>query len=109
MVRLGQIMLALGPEAKATGTAVKFSIEVIPVIMIADPVVDRMWVMQANFDSAQVRDLHAVGLTAGGSDEGAPGFWVGYELHFFVDYLRDPQGNKTALYSDDLSEPSRDD
>lgn len=70
MARLGQIMLALGPEAKATGTVMKFSIEVIPVIVIADPVVDRMRamarirsvdgmsqnellrVMQANFDSA---------------------------------------------------------
>ena len=70
MARLGQTMLALGREAKATGTVMKFSIEVIPVIVIADPVVDRMramarirsvdgmsqnellLVMQANFDSA---------------------------------------------------------
>ena len=58
---------------------------------------------------AQVRDLHAVGLVAGGSDEGAPGFRAGYGVHFFVGYLRDPQGNKIALYSDDPSELSRDD
>lgn len=58
---------------------------------------------------AHVRDLHAAGLTAGGSDEGAPGFRAGYGAHFFVAYLRDPQGNKIALYSDDPNEPGRDD
>lgn len=57
---------------------------------------------------AQVRALHAAGLAAGGSDEGAPGFRAGYGVHFFVAYLRDPQGNKIALYSDDPSEPGRD-
>ena len=64
---------------------------------------------QAYSGGTQVRDLHTVRLTAGGSDEGAPGFWAGYGLHFFVGYLRDTQGNKIALYSDDLSERSRDD
>lgn len=70
MTRLGQILLALNPEAQASGNAMEFSIEGIPVIVIADPVADRMRamvpirsadgmsqdellrVMQANFDSA---------------------------------------------------------
>lgn len=56
----------------------------------------------------QVRDLHAAALAAGGSDEGAPGFRASYGPHFFVSYLRDPQGNKIALFSSDPSEPGRD-
>ena len=57
----------------------------------------------------QVRALHAAALAAGGSDEGQPGFRAGYGAQFYVGYLRDPQGNKIALYSDDPREPGRDD
>lgn len=57
---------------------------------------------------AQVRDLHAAALAAGGSDEGAPGFRASYGPHFYVGYLRDPQGNKIALFSSDPDEPGRD-
>ena len=57
----------------------------------------------------QVRDLHAAALAAGGSDEGAPGFRAAYGPHFYVGYLRDPQGNKIALFSSDPNEPGRDD
>lgn len=56
----------------------------------------------------QVRTLHAAGLSAGGSDEGAPGFRAAYGPHFYVGYLRDPQGNKIALFSCDPSKPGRD-
>ncbi|MBG6155998.1 catechol 2,3-dioxygenase-like lactoylglutathione lyase family enzyme [Labrenzia sp. EL_159] len=56
----------------------------------------------------QVRDLHAAALLAGGSDEGQPGFRVLYGPNFFVGYLRDPQGNKIALFSSDPNEPGRD-
>ncbi|MBG6163793.1 catechol 2,3-dioxygenase-like lactoylglutathione lyase family enzyme [Labrenzia sp. EL_195] len=56
----------------------------------------------------QVRDLHAAALLAGGSDEGQPGFRVSYGPNFFVGYLRDPQGNKIALFSSDPNEPGRD-
>ncbi|WP_299687848.1 VOC family protein [uncultured Tateyamaria sp.] len=56
----------------------------------------------------QVRDLHAAALAAGGTDEGQPGFRAAYGPHFFVSYLRDPQGNKIALYSSDPNEPGRD-
>ncbi len=58
---------------------------------------------------AQVRALHAAALQAGGSDEGAPGFRADYGPHFYVGYLRDPQGNKIALFSSDPSEPGRED
>lgn len=57
----------------------------------------------------QVRDLHAAALGAGGSDEGQPGFRESYGPHFYVSYLRDPQGNKIALFSSDPNEPGRDD
>ena len=47
---------------------------------------------------AQVRALHSAGVAAGGTDEGAPGFRVQYSKNFFVAYLRDPLGNKLALF-----------
>lgn len=56
----------------------------------------------------QVRDLHAAALAAGGSDEGPPGFRDAYGPNFFVAYLRDPQGNKMALFSSNRDEPGRD-
>ncbi|MDJ0820732.1 MAG: VOC family protein [Paracoccaceae bacterium] len=59
-------------------------------------------------NQAQVRALHAAALAAGGTDEGAPGFRAAYGAHFYVSYLRDPQGNKIALFSSDPNEPGRD-
>ncbi|MEP1209654.1 MAG: VOC family protein [Rhizobiaceae bacterium] len=56
----------------------------------------------------QVRDLHAAALAAGGFDEGQPGFRDSYGADFYVGYLRDPQGNKIALFSSDPNEPGRD-
>ncbi len=60
-------------------------------------------------DQSQVRALHAAALAAGGTDEGQPGFRTAYGPHFYVSYLRDPQGNKIALFSSDPGEPGRDD
>ena len=57
---------------------------------------------------SQVRDLHSAALAAGGFDEGQPGFRASYGPHFYVCYLRDPQGNKIALFCDNPDEPSRD-
>ena len=59
-------------------------------------------------DQQQVRDLHAAGLGAGGTDEGQHGFRAAYGAHFYVAYLRDPQGNKIALFSSNPNEPGRD-
>ena len=56
----------------------------------------------------QVRDLHSAALAAGGFDEGQPGFRDSYGPRFYVGYLRDPQGNKIALFSNDPDEPGRD-
>lgn len=56
----------------------------------------------------QVRDLHADALAAGGTDEGQPGFRAAYGPQFYVGYLRDPQGNKIALFSSNPEEPGRD-
>jgi len=57
---------------------------------------------------SQVRDLHAAAVAAGGHDEGPPGFRASYGAHFYVGYLRDPQGNKIALFCDNRDEPGRD-
>lgn len=59
-------------------------------------------------DQQQVRALHAAALAAGGSDEGQPGFRADYGPRFYVGYLRDPQGNKIALFSSNPDEPGRD-
>ncbi|MEM7300428.1 MAG: VOC family protein [Pseudomonadota bacterium] len=56
----------------------------------------------------QVHNLHAAAIEAGGSDEGAPGFRSAYSAQFYVGYLRDPQGNKIALFSSNPNEPGRD-
>ena len=56
----------------------------------------------------QVRDLHAAACAAGGKDEGQPGFRAEYGAHFYVGYLRDPQGNKIAVFSSNPKEPGRD-
>lgn len=60
-------------------------------------------------DQKQVRDLHAAAVAAGGSDEGQPGFRASYGPRFYVGYLRDPQGNKIALFSSNPDDPGRDD
>jgi catechol 2,3-dioxygenase-like lactoylglutathione lyase family enzyme len=57
---------------------------------------------------AQVRELHAAAIKAGGRDEGQPGFRESYGPRFFVGYLRDPDGNKIALFSSNPAEPGRD-
>ncbi len=56
----------------------------------------------------QVRDLHAAALAAGGIDEGQPGFRASYGPQFYVGYLRDPHGNKIALFSSNPDDPGRD-
>ena len=58
-------------------------------------------------NQAQVRALYAAALAAGGTDDGAPGFRAAYGPRFYVGYLRDPQGNKIALFSSNPDEPGR--
>ena len=60
------------------------------------------------YNQAQVRELHAAAVAAGGTDEGAPGFRASYGPTFFVGYLRDPDGNKIAMFSSHPDDPSRD-
>ncbi|MEM1372991.1 MAG: VOC family protein [Pseudomonadota bacterium] len=60
-------------------------------------------------EQAQVRALHAAGLAAGGTNEGDAGFRPTYSPDFYVGYLRDPQGNKIALFSANPNEPARPD
>lgn len=52
---------------------------------------------------AIVRQVHAAAIAAGGTDEGAPGFRAAYSSNFFVAYVRDPVGNKIALFSTESS------
>jgi hypothetical protein len=56
---------------------------------------------------AMVRILHAAGLAADGSDEGAPGFRDAYSESFYVGYLRDPVGNKLAIFCANPAEGTR--
>lgn len=58
---------------------------------------------------AMVRELHAAALAANGQNEGAPGFRAEYSAHFYAGYLRDPQGNKIALFCNNRDEPIRPD
>jgi catechol 2,3-dioxygenase-like lactoylglutathione lyase family enzyme len=60
------------------------------------------------YNQQQVRDLHGAALAAGGANEGAPGFRDIYGPQFYVGYLRDPQGNKIALFSSNPNEAGRD-
>lgn len=55
----------------------------------------------------QVRELHSDAIAAGGSDEGQPCFRDIYSSHFYIGYLRDPHGNKIALFSNNPNEPGR--
>ncbi|MCA8902344.1 MAG: VOC family protein [Hyphomonas sp.] len=49
------------------------------------------------FDAAEEVDrFHALGLTLGGTDEGAPGFRGGSP--FYMSYLRDLDGNKLCAF-----------
>ncbi|GGX51632.1 hypothetical protein GCM10007385_20330 [Tateyamaria omphalii] len=70
VMRMAEIIRAIDPDAQPAGNAIQFSIDDIPVVVIADPVADRMRamvpirsaeglsadelmrLMQANFDSA---------------------------------------------------------
>ena len=56
-----------------------------------------------------VQSFHSSALKNGGTSEGEPGFRPSYGAHFYVGYLRDPDGNKIAVFSNNLAEPSRDD
>ncbi len=56
---------------------------------------------------AEVRALHLAALNAGGQDDGLPGFRAAYSATFYVGYLRDPQGNKIALYCNNPDEARR--
>ena len=56
---------------------------------------------------ALVRSVHAAGIAAGGTDEGAPGFRAEYTEHFYVAYLRDPVGNKVAIFCKNPAEGRR--
>ena len=46
----------------------------------------------------KVHLAYAAGLRTGGTDEGRPGTRAAYSRGFYVAYLRDPVGNKVALF-----------
>jgi catechol 2,3-dioxygenase-like lactoylglutathione lyase family enzyme len=56
--------------------------------MVALPVASR----------AEVDRVHARALELGAADEGAPGFRGPENLGYYFAYLRDPDGNKLALF-----------
>jgi catechol 2,3-dioxygenase-like lactoylglutathione lyase family enzyme len=46
----------------------------------------------------EVKEAHAAGLKSGGTDEGAPGYRPPEKQSWYGAYLRDPTGNKIAIY-----------
>jgi catechol 2,3-dioxygenase-like lactoylglutathione lyase family enzyme len=46
----------------------------------------------------QVKAAHAAGLAHGGKDEGAPGYRPPDQKSWYGAYLRDPTGNKIAVF-----------
>ncbi|SQF98561.1 glyoxalase/bleomycin resistance protein/dioxygenase [Paucimonas lemoignei] len=47
---------------------------------------------------ATVDAAYTAGLANGGTDDGAPGYRERYDDDFYVAYLRDPLGNKIAVF-----------
>ena len=47
---------------------------------------------------AAVQAAYEAGLAAGGTDEGKPGFRPPEKQSWYGAYLRDPTGNKIAVY-----------
>jgi catechol 2,3-dioxygenase-like lactoylglutathione lyase family enzyme len=48
-------------------------------------------------DRAAVDAAHKAGMSAGGTDEGAPGLRTHYHPNYYGAYLRDPDGNKICV------------
>lgn len=46
---------------------------------------------------ADVRRIHEIALTHGGTCEGKPGLRPEYHAHYYGAYFRDPDGNKIAV------------
>lgn len=51
----------------------------------------------AFIDTPYIQQLHALALSHGGTDEGAPGLRPHYGEGFYSAYVRDPDGNKLAF------------
>ena len=59
------------------------------------------------YTQTSVHTIHAAGLAAGGSDDGEAGFRPDYSANFYVAYLRDPLGNKLAIFCANPAEGTR--
>jgi catechol 2,3-dioxygenase-like lactoylglutathione lyase family enzyme len=105
-----------GPEGLSYALPVPSGQSIVPPDFYVKPTFNRQPASAGNgamiafeaHSQSQVRDLHAAALDAGGLDEGQPGFRAAYGPRFYVGYLRDPQGNKIALFSSNPDEPVRD-
>jgi len=115
------ILVPLGYEKKAGANGVAFElpphadrIDGLGAIYVTKPYDGReatvgngsMFAFRAE-TQALVRTIHAAGVEAAGADEGAPDFRAQYSAHFYVGYLRDPVGNKIAIYCSNPAEGVR--
>lgn len=115
------ILTPLGYEQADAGNAVVFTLSVAPdrvgsasTIYVVKPYDGReatvgngsMTAFRTQ-THASVRAIHKAGIDAGGIDEGPPGFRAAYTEHFYVAYLRDPVGNKIAIFCNDPAEGRR--
>ena len=115
------VLVPLGYDMKETAHGVEFTMPKVPgrgggagAVYVKKPFDGKeasvgngsMAAFQAE-TQAMVRCVHNAGLAAGGSDEGAPGFREDYSDRFYVGYLRDPVGNKLAIFCSNPAEPTR--
>lgn len=106
------ILLPLGYERAESGESIRFSL---PDVADRDNGPGTVWIQRPfdgeratpgngmmpafrTFSAEMVQTLHAAGIAAGGTDEGAPGIRDYYAEDFYVGYLRDPVGNKIAVF-----------
>ena len=56
-----------------------------------------LWLAVSAESRAQVDQVHAAALAAGGRDEGKPGLRTHYHPNYYGAYIRDPDGNKVCI------------
>ena len=106
------VLVPLGYERAESGDSVRFSL---PDVADKDNGPGTIWI-QRPFDGERatpgngmmpafrtsstelVQAVYAAGIAAGGTDEGEPGTRAYYAEDFYVAYLRDPAGNKLAVF-----------
>jgi catechol 2,3-dioxygenase-like lactoylglutathione lyase family enzyme len=91
---LGYGAQADDPAAKSVGFGTKGAIDLW--IGEGSPVT-RVHLAFRTADRDAVRKFHAAALSAGGTDNGAPGVRTDYSPHYYAAFVLDPDGNNVEL------------